>query len=133
MSHVTSHMSHIPCHMSHVTRHLPPVTNADSHTPSPADSPPCFFLQKTDGGAPISGDPPTCTFKLRSDESENNMDHCGSSAGSSACQALDAGALCLLRRVEHVRRVEHSGSPEIKMCFGWCLQRVLSALRNKQV
>ena len=31
-------MSQVTCHMSHVTCHLPPVTNVNSHRPSPANS-----------------------------------------------------------------------------------------------
>ena len=68
---------------------------------------PCFWgdpLQKTDKKAPISGDPPTCTFMYRSNENENNVEHCGSPADSSRCQAWDQGALCLLRRLEYISR-----------------------------
>ena len=32
------HMSQVTCHMSHVLCHPPPVTNDNSHRPSPADS-----------------------------------------------------------------------------------------------
>ena len=39
MSHVTSPMSNVSCHMSCITSHLPPITNANSHRFSPADSP----------------------------------------------------------------------------------------------
>ena len=39
VSHVTCHISHVTCHLPPVTFHLPPGTNADSHEPSPADSP----------------------------------------------------------------------------------------------
>ena len=88
---------------------------------------PCFWgdpLQTTDEGAPIWGDPPT-------DESENNVEHCGSPAGSSGWQAWHPGALCLLRQVERISWVEHFGSPEIKICPKWRQQRVLKALENK--
>ena len=37
MSCVTCHMSHVTCHLPHVTFHLTPVTDANSHQPSPAD------------------------------------------------------------------------------------------------
>ena len=36
---IMCHMSQVTCHMSHVTYHFPHVTNANSHRPSPADSP----------------------------------------------------------------------------------------------
>ena len=42
------------------------------------------------------------------------------------------GDLYLLRQVEKISRVEHGGSPEIKMCSKGLLQRVLSALSNKR-
>ena len=51
---------------------------------------PCFEwtqLHKTDKKASISGDPPTCLFMCRSEESENNVKHCGRPADSSGCQA----------------------------------------------
>ena len=37
-SHFTCNKSHDTCPMSHVKSYLPPVTNANSHRPSPADS-----------------------------------------------------------------------------------------------
>ena len=43
------------------------------------------------------------------------------------------GALwILLGQFEQISRVELCGSPEIKMCSKWHLQRVLSAIRNKR-
>ena len=39
VSRVTCRMWHVTCHITHVTCHLPPLTNANSHRPSPADSP----------------------------------------------------------------------------------------------
>ena len=36
---VTCHKSHVSCYISHDTCHLPPVNNANSHRPSPSDSP----------------------------------------------------------------------------------------------
>ena len=73
-----------------------------------------------------------CTFIQWFDETENNVEHCGSPTGFSGCQAGYTGGLCLLRQVERIRRVEHGGFPEIKMCSKWGLQTVLSALRYKQ-
>ena len=59
-------------------------------------------------------------------------EQCGSPACSSGYQALDPGALCLLGRDKQISRVELCGSPEI-IIFSKCrLQRVLSAIRNKQ-
>ena len=55
------------------------------------------------------------------------MEQCGSLAGFSGCP----GDLCLLRRVELISKIEHCGSPEIKM-WSKRLQGVISALRYKQ-
>ena len=61
--------------------------------------------ENIDEGAPISGDPPTCTLMYRSDKSEKNVEHYGCHADSSRCPAWDPGALCLLRQVQLISRL----------------------------
>ena len=67
---------------------------------------------------PISRDP-------QRDESESNVEPWGSHAGSYGHKVWNPGALCLLRLVEQISRVELCGSPEIKILFKWRLQREL--------
>ena len=77
-------------HNSYTTRNLSQLISVTLNDKG-LSAPPADPLQKTDKKAPISGDPPTCNFIYRSDESENNVKHYVSPADSSGCQAWDPG------------------------------------------